>query len=75
MCHLCKQKIKNIDHIFKYYHFVQGIWDHIKYNCPTPLFYEGDFLFWLEIMYKNYKINCKIYKHLMKKNFIISWNV
>ena len=68
MCHLCKQ---NIDHIFKYYPFVQGIYDRMKYNCPTPLFYEGDLLSWLEMGYKNYKINCKIYKHPMEKFSII----
>ena len=69
MCHLCKRNIENIDHIFKYCPFVQGIWDHIKYNCPTRIFYDGDFLSWLKTIYKNYKINCKIYKHSMEKNF------
>ena len=75
MCYLCKQNVENIDHIFKYFPFVQGIWDRIKYNCLTPLFYEGDFLSWLEIVYKNYKIHCKIYKHPMEKISIILCNV
>ena len=43
-CYLCNQSSENIDHIFKYRHFVQGIWDRIKYNYLTPLFYEGNFL-------------------------------
>ena len=75
MCYLCKSNVENINHIFKFYPFVQGIWDRIKYNCLTPLFYEGGFLSWLETVYKNYKINCKIYKHPMKKFSIILWNV
>ena len=42
--HFYSHNIENIDHIFRECPFVQGIWDNIKYNCPTPLFYEGDFL-------------------------------
>ena len=72
MCHLCNQ---NIDHIFKNCPFIQGIWDHIKFNCSTPLLFEGDFLSWIEMMYKNYKINCKIFNRSMKKIVIILWNV
>ena len=45
MCCLCNQNIENIDHIFKNCPFVQGIWDHIKFNCPTPPLLEGDFFF------------------------------
>ena len=45
ICHFCSQNIENIDHVFKNCPFVQGIWDLIKYNYPTPLFYEGDFLY------------------------------
>ena len=41
--HFFNHNIENIDHIFRECPFVQGIWDRIKYKCPTPLFYEGDF--------------------------------
>ena len=40
-----------------------------KYNYTTPL--EDDFLSWLKIIYKNYKINYKIYKYFIKKFSII----
>ena len=40
-CYLCHQDIENIDHVSKKCHFVTSIWDRIKYNCPTPLFYKG----------------------------------
>ena len=43
-CYLCDHNIENIDHVFKKCPFVISIWDRIKYNCPTPLFYEEDFL-------------------------------
>ena len=49
--------------------------DHIKYNCPTPLFYEGDFLSWIEMVYENYKTNCKLFNYHMEINDIIMWNV
>ena len=42
-CHLCNQSIKNVEHVFKNYPFIRSIKDRIKYNCPTPLLYEGDF--------------------------------
>ena len=54
-CYLCNKSNKNIDHIFKVCPFVHGIWERIKYNCPIPLFYEGNFLSWLELFHKNYK--------------------
>ena len=50
----------------------QKIWDHVKYNCLTLLFYESDFLSRLEAMYKNYKINYKFSKNPMKKKLILS---
>ena len=74
-CYLCDHNIENIDHVFKKCPFVISIWDRIKYNCPTPLFYEGDFLSWLEMIYKNYKTNCKLFNHPMEKIGIIMWNV
>ena len=74
-CHLCNQNIENIDHVFKKCHFILSISDHIKYNCPTPLFYEGDFLSWLEMVYKNYNTNHKLFNHPMEKIDIIMWNV
>ena len=43
-CYLCNQNRENINHICKDCPFAQGIWDRIKYNCPTPLFYKGNFL-------------------------------
>ena len=43
-CYLCYQNSEHIYHIFKYCPFTQRIWDCIKYNCPTPMFYEGNFL-------------------------------
>lgn len=61
--------------MFKNCPFVLGIWDHIKFNCPMHLLYEGDFLSWLEMGYRNYKINCKIFNYPMEKVVIIMWNV
>ena len=43
MCCLCNQNMENMDPIFKNNPFVQGIWDLIKFNCATPLLFEGDF--------------------------------
>ena len=43
MCCLCNHNRENIDHIFKSCLFIQGIWDRIKFNCPTSLLFEGDF--------------------------------
>ena len=74
MCCLCNHNRENIDHIFKSCLFVQGIWDRIKFNCPTSLLFEGDFLSWIETVYKNYKINCKIFNSPMEKFAIILWN-
>ena len=74
MCHFLNQNSENIDHIFKYCPFVQEIWDHIKYNCPTSLLsllYEGDFLSWLEMVYPNYKINHKNFNYPME-NLLLS---
>ena len=73
--YLCNQSNENIDHNFKLCLFVQGIWYRIKYNCLTPLFYEGNFLSWLELVYKNYKTHCKFFKHPMEKIGIIPWNI
>ena len=70
-CYLCDHNIKNIDHVFKKCPFVTSILDRIKYNCLTPLFYEGDFLSWLEMVYANYKTNCKMFNHPMEKIGII----
>lgn len=44
ICCMCNQSSENIYHIFKSCHFVQRIWDCVKYNCPTPLFSKGNFL-------------------------------
>ena len=74
-CHFCSQNVENIDHIFRKCTFVQGIWDCIEYNCPTPLFHEGEYLSWLEMIYKNYKSNCKLFNHPMENIDIIMWNV
>ena len=61
-----------MNNIFKGFPFAQGIWDRIKYNCPTPLFYEGNFLDWLEMIYKT---NYTFFKFLMEKIAIIFWNI
>ena len=55
--------------------FVTSIWDRIKYYCPTPLFNEGDFLSWLEMVYESYKTNYKLFNHPMEKIGIIMWNI
>ena len=70
-CYLCNKNNDNVDHIFKVCTFVLGIWECIKYNCPNHLFYEGNFLSWLELVYKYYKTHCKIFKQPMEKNAII----
>ena len=75
MCCLCNQIWIILKVFFKNCTFVQSIWDHIKFNCPTPLLFEGDFLFWIETVYKNYKINWKICNRPMEKFAIILWNV
>ena len=74
-CYFRNHNSENINHIFKSCPFVKGIWDRVKYNCPTPLFYEGNFLDLIEMIYKNYKINCKSFKHPMEKIAIVLWNV
>ena len=43
-CYLCNQNNENTTYIFKDCPYSQRIWDRIKYNCPTPLFYQGNFL-------------------------------
>ena len=68
--------MENMDHIFKNCPFVEGIWDRIKFDCPTPFFFfKVIFLFfilsWIDTIYKNYKINCKIFNHPMEKIAII----
>ena len=74
-CYMYNQSGENSDHIFKSCPFIESIWDHIKYNCSTPLFYEGNFLSWLELVYKNYKTHCKIFKQPMEKIVIILWSI
>ena len=74
-CHLCNKNIENINHIFKECPFAQSIWTNIPYNCPTPFLYDDDFLSWLEMIHKNYKIKCKLFNYQMKKIGIIIWNV
>ena len=73
-CYLCNKSNENNDHIFKICPFIQGIWERIKYNCPTPLFYEDNFLSWLELVHKNYKTHCKIFKQPMEK-LLLSFRV
>ena len=51
---LCNQSSENIDHVFKSCLFVPKIWDRIKYNCHTLLFFEGNFFSLLELIHKNY---------------------
>ena len=65
-CHLCNQNIENIDHVFWK---CPLILDRIKYNFPTPIFYEGELISWLEMIYKNYKTNCKLFNCPMKKDW------
>ena len=70
-CNLCNKNIENINHVFRKWPFILSILDCIKYNCSTPLLYEGNFFSWLEMVYKNYKTNFKLFNHHMKKNCII----
>ena len=66
-CYFCNKNSENIDHIFKLCPFAQGIWDRIKYKSSTPLFYEGNFLSWLESVYRSYKIHRKFSNNQWKK--------
>ena len=70
-CYLCNKSSENIDYIFKFCLLAQGVWNRIKYNCPTHIFYEGNFLSLLELVYKNYKTHCKTFKQPMQKIAII----
>ena len=74
-CYFCNQSSENIDHIFQICTFTQGICEHIKYNCPTPLFYESSFLSCLESINKKYKTHCKFFKQPMGKVSIIIWSI
>ena len=44
---LCNQNMENMDHIFKNCPFVEGIWDRIKFDCPTPFFFLRWFFYFL----------------------------
>lgn len=56
---MCNQSSENIEDIFKSCPFTQGIWNRIKYNCHTPIFFKSNFLSLLGIVYKHYKSNVK----------------
>ena len=58
MCYLCNESSENINHIFRKCP-LWVIWDRMNFNGPTLISYEGEFLSWLEMVDKNYKINCK----------------
>ena len=66
-CYFYNHNSENINHIFKNCLSIQGIWDRIEYNYHTSHFYESNILDLIEMIYKNYKTNCKFFKHPMKK--------
>lgn len=49
--------------------FIQEIQNRIKYKSPILLWNEDSLISWLEMVYKNYRIDCKIFIN------IIMWNV
>ena len=69
MCYIFSQSIDNIDHTSRKCSFVQGIRDHKKFNCHTPLSYKGEFLSCLEMLCKNYKND---WRHMSNASIIIT---
>ena len=59
-----------IAHLFKEFGITSSL-SIICLFCLNVIF----FLSWIEIMYKNYKINCKIFNPLMEKVAILLWHI